>query len=115
MRDRRRQRPVARAAPVAYYVSIPRRTGRSQLLATISTHITINGVRLPLDRPRTVLSSDDVVIDTVIQAGTLAHRQALLDAVVRGVGGTVIVGTENGLEAYTTRDFEPTPSGGKIG
>lgn len=91
MRDRRRQRPVARAAPVAYYVSIPRREGRAQFLATISTHITINGVRMPMDRPRTVLADDTVCIDTVI------------------------VATENGPRTYAMRDFEPTPSGGKIG
>lgn len=65
MRDRRR-RPVARSAPARYYVSIPRREGRAQLLATISTHM-------------------------------------------------VFVGTERGLDAYAMRDFEPTPSGGKIG
>ena len=67
MRARRHHRGPA-TQPASYYVSIPRRFGRSQLLATASTHIIINGVRYPLDRPRTVLDSDDVVIDTVIRA-----------------------------------------------
>ncbi len=107
MRDRRRQRPVARAAPVAYYVSIPRREGRAQLLATISTDITINGVRLPLDRPRTVLSSDDVVIDTVIPAGTE------LDLADQNWAGVANDGT--GAISDWVVCYMPTPSGGKIG
>ena len=65
LRDRRRRRaPYVR--PNSYYLSIPRRQGRGQLLATVSTHITINGVRMPLDRPRTVLADVIVSIDTVV-------------------------------------------------
>lgn len=84
MRDRRRQRPVARAAPVAYYVSIPRREGRAQYFDTV---VCADGLR------------------------RLANYRKKWDQ-VRGV---VVVGTERGAEAYAMRDFEPTPSGGKIG
>lgn len=83
-------------------------------MATVSTHITINGVRMPLDRPRTVLAEDTVYFDTVVCADGL-RRLANYRKKWDQVRGVVVVGTERGAEAYAMRDFEPTPSGGKIG